>query len=103
MAKHDKILEKLRAKPPPAGIKWSELKSLLENLGYTLLKGKGSRRKFFHHAKNAMIICHEPHPSPDVDKGCIADVIEHLKTNGFINVQAFENKRNASIKLTTKA
>lgn len=84
MAKHRKALEKLCATPPPADIKWDELKSVLEHLGYTMLKGSGSRRKFYHQGKNALIICHAPHPSPDVDKGCIADVIEHLKTNGFI-------------------
>ncbi|WP_404826823.1 hypothetical protein [Ferribacterium limneticum] len=49
-----------------------------------MLKGSGSRRKFFHRGKNALIICHEPHPSPNVDKSCIADVIEHLKTHQFI-------------------
>jgi len=27
---------------------------------------------------------HLPDPSPNVDKGCIADVVEHLKSNGFI-------------------
>lgn len=84
MAKHRKALEKLCATPPRADIKWDELKSALEHLGYTMLKGSGSRRKFFHQGKNALIICHAPHPSPDVDKGCIADVIEHLKANGFI-------------------
>lgn len=84
MAKHRKALEKLCATPPSADIKWDELKSVLEHLGYTMLKGSGSRRRFFHQAKNALIICHAPHPSPDVDKGCIADVIDHLKTNGFI-------------------
>lgn len=83
MAKHHKVLDKLCAKPPAADIKWDELKGLLEHLGYTMLKNSGSRRKFFHKEKNALICCHQPHPSPDVDKGCIADVAEHLKTHGF--------------------
>jgi len=47
-------------------------------------KNSGSRRKFYNKNKDALIICHEPHPQPTVDKGCIADVIEHLKTYGFI-------------------
>ncbi|CAG1012174.1 hypothetical protein BURK2_04456 [Burkholderiales bacterium] len=84
MAKHRKALEKLCATPPSVDIKWDELKGVLEHLGYTMLKGSGSRRKFYHQAKNALIICHMPHPSPDVDKACIADVIDHLKANGFI-------------------
>ncbi|MBI5140590.1 MAG: type II toxin-antitoxin system HicA family toxin [Nitrospirae bacterium] len=84
MSRHRKALEKLYATPPALDIKWDELKSVLEHLGYTMLKGSGSRRKFFHKGKGALIICHAPHPSPNVDKGCIADVREHLKANGLI-------------------
>lgn len=84
MGKPDKTLKKLGEKPIPAGIKWNELKSALEHLGYTMLNGNGSRKKFYHKAKDALIICHKPHPSPDVDKGCIADIVEHLKSQGFI-------------------
>ena len=84
MSKHQKALERLCATPPAADIKWQELKGVLEHLGYNMLKGGGSRRKFYHPEKKALIIYHEPHPTPSVDKGCIADVIEHLKLNGFI-------------------
>jgi len=84
MLKHQKSLEKLCSIPPSADIKWTELKGVLEHLGYRMLNNSGSRRKFFHKEKNALIICHQPHPSPDVDKCCVADVIDHLKTHGFI-------------------
>lgn len=84
MSKHQKALDRLCAIPPPADIKWLELKAILEHFGYTLLKSTGSRRKFYHEGKKALIICHEPHPSPNVDKGCIADVVEHLRANRFI-------------------
>lgn len=49
-----------------------------------MMKNNGSRRKFYNKEKDALIVCHEPHPSPNVDKGFIADVIEHLKAYGFI-------------------
>jgi hypothetical protein len=84
MSKHTKALAKLCAKPPSADIKWDELKNLLEHLGYTIMIGSGSRRKFYCKEKNALIICHEPHPSPSVDKGCISAVAEHLRAHGFI-------------------
>lgn len=84
MSKHEKALAKLCAKPPPADLKWGELVGVLEHLGYEVLKGAGSRRKFYHKAKNLLICCHEPHPTPSVDKGCIADVVEHLRLYGFI-------------------
>lgn len=84
MGKHNKTLQKLCTKPIPADIKWNELKSVLEHLGYTMINGSGSRRKFYHKEKDVLIICHEPHPSPDVDKGCVADIVEHLKSQGFL-------------------
>jgi len=65
-------------------MKWQELKAVLEHLGYALIKNTGSRRKFYHEGKKALIICHEPHPTPNVDKGCVAGVVEHLRANGFI-------------------
>ena len=84
MSRHLKVLGKLSAIPPPASFKWAELKGVLEHLGFKMLKNSGSRRKFHHIEKDVLIICHQPHPSPDVDKGCICDVVEILKTNGFI-------------------
>jgi predicted RNA binding protein YcfA (HicA-like mRNA interferase family) len=84
MSKHSKALAKLSATPPPSSLKWDDLCSVLEHLGYQVLNGSGSRRKFYHKQKNALIICHEPHPSPNVDKGCIVNVVEHLKANGFL-------------------
>ena len=84
MSKHSKALAKLSASPPPSNIKWDELKSILEHLGYTVLKGSGSRRKFYHKEKDDLIICHEPHPSLNVDKGCVSDVVDHLRARGFI-------------------
>lgn len=84
MSKHQKALERLCAKPTPSDIKWQDLKGVLEHLGYDLLTNSGSRRKFVHRTTKALIICHEPHPSPTVDKGCVADVVEHLRMHGYI-------------------
>lgn len=87
MSKHEKNLKRLNTKPTPADITWDELTGVLEHLGYAPVKtGKtgGSRRKFYHKEKDALICCHKPHPSPDVDKGCVDDVVEHLKVYKFL-------------------
>jgi predicted RNA binding protein YcfA (HicA-like mRNA interferase family) len=84
MSKHVKALAKLCASPTPASVRWDELRAVLEHFGYEVKHGSGSRRKFFHKQRDLLIICHEPHPSPEVDKGCVADVVAHLKANGFI-------------------
>lgn len=85
MSKQSKALEKLCREPTPANFKWEELVGLLVSLDYQELNGSGSRKKFFHKEKNALIICHKPHPNPDVDKGCIADIVKHLREHKFIN------------------
>lgn len=84
MSKYGKFRGRLCARPTPADIKWTELRSFLEHLGYQMLAGRGSRRKFFHEAKDALIICHEPHPRPTVDKGCIAYIVDHLKLHQLV-------------------
>ena len=84
MSKHQKALEKICTSPTPADIKWKDLQTVLDRLGYKMLKNSGSRRKFYHEGKDALFICHQPHPSPNVDKGCIADLAEHLKAYGFV-------------------
>jgi len=87
MSRHDKTLNKLRSDSPPSDIKWSELKGLLESLGYKLIKcGRtgGSRRKFYNKSKNLLIVCHEPHKPANVDKGCIKDIVEQLKVAGLL-------------------
>ena len=87
MSKHDKIFRRILSKPVPANISWSELKGLLLSLGYEeVKKGKtgGSRRRFYHREKNALIMLHEPHPSSIVKKGCLSDVVAHLREHRFI-------------------
>lgn len=84
MSKAQKTIDKMCRTPTPADVKWSELQTALEHLGYVMITNNGSRRKFYHKGKDALIICHAPHPNPEVDKGCIDDVVEHLKTHGFV-------------------
>lgn len=87
MSKHDKVLKRILSKPVPADITWNQLKGVLFSLGYEEVKtGKtgGSRRRFFHKGKDALITLHEPHPSSIVKKGCLSDVVTHLREHGFI-------------------
>jgi len=89
MSKHQKALSKVCPTPPPSDLKWTELKSVLEHLTYKMLKNSGSRRKFYHPEKRALIICHEPHPSAIVDKACVVDVADHLRVTDLL-IEAHE-------------
>lgn len=84
MSKHEKTLQKLTAEPTLNSIKWSDLKGALESLGYELINGSGSRRKFVHKETKVLISCHEPHPKPEVKPYIIRQIAEHLKAQGFI-------------------
>ena len=84
MSKHQKFRQKLRTVPTPADIRWTELQSFLEHLGFTMLTGSGSRRKFFHPKIDIMINLHEPHPAPIVGRNAIRDVVEYLESHGFL-------------------
>lgn len=52
MSKLEKALEKLKATPTPASIKWTELRSILAHLEYELINGGGARRNFCTRSEN---------------------------------------------------
>ena len=84
MTKHSKLLEKISTSPTPSDIRWNDLTKILNGCGYVLMNGSGSRRKFYNKEVDDLIICHEPHPRPEVDKGCIDDVVNHLRNKGYL-------------------
>lgn len=82
MSKHEKLVERLLAKPKD--FEWSEAVSLLETMGFEIIRGKGSKRKFKHKETNALISLHEPHPSKVMKIYAIELVINALKEGGFL-------------------
>lgn len=84
MATHEKLLQKIQTKPVPSDIRWNELSALLERLGYVMIKGSGSRRKFYNRERDALISLHEPHPEPVIGKAALGEVVDHLKLYEFI-------------------
>jgi hypothetical protein len=84
MSKRDKLIQRFLSKP--ADFSWSELKSLLEGLGYQQTssgKTGGSRVKFFHPEKPPIIL-HKPHPAPLLKRYLIEQITEFLKKEGFL-------------------
>ncbi|MBL0419014.1 type II toxin-antitoxin system HicA family toxin [Ramlibacter sp. AW1] len=84
MSKPEKILERISRRPAVADIRWAELKTALEWLGFRPISGSGSRMKFFHADKNVLISLHKPHPAPEIGKKTIDDIRDSLQQNGFI-------------------
>jgi len=76
--------KKARIAKIPSDYTWSELISLLGQLGYTQLEGNGSRVKFFHSTKDSLINLHKPHPGSIVKQYMVKQIVAKLKEAGFI-------------------
>ena len=78
--KHQKTLTRIFTRPISGNIKWREIEALFLELGAEISERAGSRvgvrlfgvRKVFH----------RPHPSPNTDKGAIANIRKWLEENG---------------------
>lgn len=84
MSRHQKALAKLCAKPQPTDFTWGDLCKALGGLGFKVINGTGSRRKFHHPGLGIIINCHEPHPNPIVPAYLIRQITETLNQHGFI-------------------
>ncbi|MDH2997148.1 hexulose-6-phosphate synthase [Pasteurellaceae bacterium LFhippo2] len=74
--KHYDTLNAIFESPIPSNVKWRDIESLIVALGGEISEGKGSRVSF--KLNNSIARFHRPHPSPDTDKGAIANLREWL-------------------------
>lgn len=82
MSKKEKLITRLKSKPKD--FTWKETVSLMSQCDFILLKGSGSRRKFFCKERNLLINLHEPHPSKILKSYVINNLIEILESAGEI-------------------
>ncbi|NOT17488.1 MAG: type II toxin-antitoxin system HicA family toxin [Sulfuriferula sp.] len=82
MGKQEKLLDKLRH----AGntFAWSDLVTLLAQLGYEKQEMAGSRVRFLNREHDHIIRLHKPHPENHLKGGALKDVREQLKIRGFL-------------------
>lgn len=66
--------------PPPCGLKWQAVESLIRALGGEIKEGSGSRVRFLLRGKIARF--HRPHPTPDTDRGAVVNLREWLESIG---------------------
>ena len=78
--KYHKTLALIFSKPASGNIKWSNIESLLKDLGAEISERQGSRIgvKLF----GEILVFHRPHPSPDTDKGAVSSIRKWLEKNG---------------------
>ncbi len=78
--RHQRTLERILAKPTPAGIRWADIESLLRALGVELHERAGSR---VHLVKGTeSIVVHRPHPRPETSRESVRDIAAFLERIG---------------------
>ncbi len=86
MSKQAKLLLKLNQSKNT--FKWTELTSLLANLGYAKVEMAGSRVRFTHNS-HEMILLHKPHPENEIKGGALKAVKLHLKQQGLLCIMNY--------------
>ena len=82
MTKAEKMLAKL--KNANSTFVWSDLVTLLNQLGYEKKEMAGSRVRFFHPELDNMILLHKPHPENTIKGGALKSVKLTLKQEGLL-------------------
>jgi len=78
--RHQATLRLIFARPASGSVRWSDVEALFRELGAEIREAEGSRVKvkLFREIR----VFHRPHPSPDTDKGALANVRQWLKSHG---------------------
>ena len=78
--KHQRTLERIFARPTSGPIKWTDIEALFRSLGAKIEERKGSRVAIIWNGEAQ--VYHEPHPSPETDKGAVTDLRGWLESKG---------------------
>ena len=78
--RHRRTLERMRAMPTPADIRWGEIESLLGALGVNLVERAGSRVQLVKGAES--IVIHRPHPRPVARRDSVRDIVKFIERIG---------------------
>ncbi len=63
---------------------WSDLVTLLSQLGYLKKEMEGSRVRFYHPSKDALLLLHKPHPENELKGGALKSIKVHMKQEGWV-------------------
>ena len=85
MSKNDKLIERFKSKPKD--FSYDELRKLLSSFGYEEKnsgKSSGSRVAWIHFESNHIIRLHKPHPKNILKSYQINQILDELKSEGYI-------------------
>ena len=78
--KHRRTLERMFARPTPAGIRWRDIEAMLRAVGVEIAERSGSR-VLLRKGPERMIV-HRPHPAPEAGRATVRDIVAFLETIG---------------------
>ena len=79
--KHRKTFQKMRQRPRPGNLPWSDIESLLVACGAKITERKGSAISVVLNGQVASF--HRPHPGREADKGAITNTLAFLQRAGL--------------------
>lgn len=82
MVKREKLLKKLA--DANGTFPWSDLETLLAQLGFEKKEMEGSRVRFYHPQTQRMMRLHKPHPENTIKGGALKAVRDTLKQEGYL-------------------
>lgn len=82
MTKRDKLVDKL--KHSANTFAWSDLVTLLSQLGYQKEEKAGSRIRFLNAKTGHMLRMHRPHPENHIKGGALKDLKQQLTQEGYL-------------------
>ena len=78
--KHRKTFDLIYENPVRSDVVWSDIESLLINVGAEISEGKGSRVRIALNGIRAVF--HRPHPKRETDKGALKSMRQFLTEAG---------------------
>ena len=78
--RRQRTLERMRAAPTPADIRWADITSLLSALGVDVRERAGSRVQLVK-GTDSMVV-HRPHPRPETRRDTVRDIVRFIERTG---------------------
>ena len=78
--KRQRVIDLIFSRPTSASIQWRDIEALFIELGAEVEEPAGSRVSVFQFGE--VRVFHRPHPSPNTDKGAVADIRKWLEKHG---------------------
>ena len=79
--RHRRTLERMFARPTPAGIRWLDIEAMLGAVGGVEIAERSGSRVLLRKGPERMVV-HRPHPAAEAGRATVRDIVAFLETIG---------------------